>query len=77
MPALPVTVVSVAPAKGGLYAVVAQWADGTQETVLVPPGLATAEAVSISLVAMAVLAGGPYPADELPHRVHTRYLPRT
>ena len=74
---LPLTITTVTGPKAGLYAVELADADGVPHTVLVPGNLATAEAVSIGVLAMAVLAGGPYPANSYHHGRHSRHDPRT
>lgn len=53
---LPLTVRSVEPVGGGLWAVVLVMADNTERTVLVPETLATLESVRFGALALAVLA---------------------
>ena len=55
MTTLPLTVTSVEPVAGGLWAVRIAMADGTSRTMLVPETLATIEAVKISSLALAQL----------------------
>lgn len=74
---LPLTIQQVVRAGGGLWAVELADADNVPHTILVPGNLATAEAVTIGALAMAVLAGGPYPAESYPGGKHTRHDPRT
>lgn len=76
MATLPVTVTAVRPVKGGLYEVEVALFDGTIVHYLVPPTLATAEAVTLSAGVMAQLYDSDVGSFEHPHRKHRRYLPR-
>lgn len=55
MAKLPVTVTSVVLKKEGLYAVSIAMADMTTQVFLIPPTLASVEAVTVSALAMAML----------------------
>lgn len=76
MAKLPVTVTAVTPKAGGLYNVTVVYYDGTVGQFLIPPTLATAEAVYMSALVMATLSDmvTPSPNARVPH--HRRYLPR-
>lgn len=77
MSKLPLTVTDVTNLGGALYGVTLAFADGTTTRIIVPETMATLEAVTISALAMAVLSDAPTPVSYPPHRVHTRYDPRT
>ena len=76
MAKIPVTVTAVTPYKSGNYAVTVAYADGTTGNFIIPPTLATAEAVSISALAMAVLSSRLIHGPNWPGPSHRRYLPR-
>jgi hypothetical protein len=73
---LPVTVTAVTARKGGLYAVTVAYFDGTVGQFLIPPTLATVEAVTISALAMATLSDMVIPGPNLRTPHHRRYAPR-
>lgn len=76
MAKLPVTVTSVQPRRGGNYAVTVAYNDGTAGQFIIPPTLATAEAVTISALAMATLSDiATHPFTFHGHH-HRRYDPR-
>jgi hypothetical protein len=77
MPKLPVTVTAVSLYKSGNYVVTVAFADGSTQNYIIPPTLATAEAVSISALAMAVLNDRLMHGPNWPGPSHRRYLPRT
>lgn len=77
MAKLPVTVTSVQARAGGLYAVTVAYFDGTIGQFLIPPSMATVEAVTISALAMATLSDIATPAPTFHGPNHRRYLPRT
>lgn len=76
MPKLPLTVTNVAKRKGGLYTVTVAYADGTTGNYIIPPNLATVEAVTISALAMGMLSDTNVTQLTGRHPVHPRYLPR-
>ena len=76
MAKLPVTVTAVTLYKSGNYAVTVAYADNTVGQFIIPPTLATASAVSISALAMAVLSDVPIWGPNVPHPGHRRYEPR-
>lgn len=77
MAKLPVTVTSVQARKGGLYAVTVAFFDGTIGQYLIPPSMATVEAVTISALAMATLSDIATPLPTFHGPNHQRWLPRT
>jgi len=76
MPKLPVTVTDVQLRKSGQYAVTVAMADGTTQNYIIPPSLATVEAVTISALAMATLNDVPIYGPNWPHHRNRRYDPR-
>ena len=77
MPKLPLTVTAVEGLGGQLYGVTVAFSDGTTQTYIIPASLATIEGVTISAVALAVLADPDRPYVSSHHRGHRRYDPRT
>jgi hypothetical protein len=75
MSALPVTVLAVERAPGGLWRVEVAYSDLSTRWFLVPETLATVEGVRISALALATLAERAARLD-FPHHRHPRWAPR-
>jgi hypothetical protein len=73
---LPATVTVVERLSAGTYGVTVAFWDGTTASFLIPDNLATAEAVSISAVAMAVLSDNVAPGPKQGSRKGWRWQTR-
>ena len=77
VPTLPVTVLDVQLGSGGLWWVTLEFADRTTHRYCVPASLVTAQAVTVSALALAVLSDPDLATSYAPHRKHRRWLERT
>lgn len=76
MPKLPATVTEVKQVAGGLFAVTVAFWDGTTQNYLIPPTMATVQAVTLSASVIAMLNDVELGYYTHPHRKHPRFLPR-
>lgn len=76
MAKLPATVTAVTQVAGGLFNVTVAFWDGTTQNYLIPPTLATVQAVTLSATVMAMLNDIELGYYTHPHRKHPRFLPR-
>lgn len=76
MPKLPATVTTVELLSAGTYGVTVAFTDGTTASYFIPESMATAEAVRISAVAMAVLSDNVTPGPKVGSRKGWRWQTR-
>jgi hypothetical protein len=77
MPKLPLTVTKVERVQLGLVAVTVAFSDGTTGNFLIPPTMATIEAVTFSALAFGQLMDLDVTQSTWAHGTHKRYAPRT